>query len=78
MLPLLICLMAAGFNDPLRTTEFFAFGFSSVDSILESMRNGRCVAMWTPPMERPRPRPMVFGRQRIERNSKEAILRIIS
>lgn len=63
--------MAAGFKCPLRTIG--VFGFSSLDSILASIRSGRCLAAEMDAMERPKPRPRAFGRS-IGRRKIEAIM----
>ena len=63
--------MAAGFKCPLRTIG--VFGFSSLDSILASIRSGRCLAAEIDAMERPKPSPRALGRS-TGRRKMEAIM----
>lgn len=66
--------MAFGFNSPFLTIGTFAFGFSSVDNIRESIFIGRWRAADTEAMESPKPRPRACGRS-IGRRNIEAILK---
>ena len=66
ILPLLICRTAPGFNLPFLTTGVLAFSRYEVDEKTgaESRRIGRCCRWNALNIEKPRPRPRVWGRRR--------------
>ena len=78
ILPLLICLTAAGFNCPSRVTGVLAFArYESPERTEEaaetaSRRRGRWrVVKWKAVRERPRERPRVWGRKRGRRRKED-------
>jgi hypothetical protein len=75
--PLLICLTAPGFRFPFRVIGAAALCLyeSPENTGLESRRMGLCWVRWKAvAIDRPRPRPKVWGRNSGRRSRREAIV----